>query len=191
MAFTISGLVAAYFQRDVAGTLTRVAAPWVKEASLEPEQEDITWEGDGITRTLAYNTGLTGEMVHDAYMPDVKAAIFGETATTASLPANVTHRYIQGTENASAGKTVGIELIFAMVDENDGSTKYGRVWVPKATISEPSAPSGLASKSTAQHTFNFTAIRGDTDIAGDAITGATADALWFFDVMSTSSAATI
>ncbi len=155
---------------------------FANQASFQPEEKTIEFEGSGTTSTVYLQSKLTAELQADAWPLDVLNAIYGDTAVTAGLPAGVARRQFFGKRKQS-GVKAGLKVTAVAINDADSTTRIIDIIVPVGLLSAVQAPS-LQSGNKAPMKVKLAAEQTAKDLAGTAIVGLAAGEVctWFFDV---------
>lgn len=189
MGFLFSGIYAGYMTRNNAGAIVAIKIPWTKGCDFNSDTTDLTWEGDGKTKTITSITGFSATIEAEAFSPEILDVLFGLTALTTGLPVGVSKRHYYGSDVTDAGVGTGLVIYCTATDDTTGASTFVRIYAPRGTLQPPGPPTGLATKATAQMSMTFSADKTITDIAGLALpTVPTGGVRWIMDELSATTA---
>ena len=164
-------LTAAAFQRDVSGTATDVALLYANKVELQPDEETITFEGDGQTKNIYITKGLTVQYTPDVIDLAALSTMFGKNEITASLPTGLAALTWMLDQTEAGGVAAGFWADAQAIKNVAGveSAVSIRIWVPLGTLTIGQPP-GLATAAKAdQMVMRLAAVRTSVDVAGDAL----------------------
>lgn len=171
----------AKLQYDVAGTLTEVDLLYANTLSINTEEQNIEFEGDGEKRTMYVTTGMTVEITPDAINVAAAGVLFGKTEVTASIPNSGTSLTWFGDSDESAGASAGLRATMSAVKSVGGveSVVTLMLWVPLGTLTLAPIGDVKTAEKLGGQIWRLGAIRTTVDVAGDALPGVPAGGAFY------------
>jgi hypothetical protein len=145
--------------------------PFVNAFSMDPNIDNITFEGDGTQEQVPVSNGVTGSFTLGKFTTAILDAIAGVTKITSGLPADEAARWYP--ELGSYPYVRGRCLLKAQ-DETTGAEVRLRVEVPKMKIQNPWVPGDAGNNAAMNSEIAWSSTGTNKDLIGATLPGLTA-----------------
>lgn len=164
-------LTAAYLQYNVTGTVTEIQWFFSNKWSIKPDEDDIVFEGDGLTKHVYITKGLTVELASDAFNAAAISTLFTKNVVTASVPNSGSALLWYGDTVEAAGKPGGLRLVGSAIKDVAGvqSSVNTCLWVPLGTATLGAPGDIETAKKWGSQVLRLSATRTSVDVGGNAL----------------------
>jgi len=172
----------AAWQKNVASVVTDVDLLFANKAVLNPDESDITFEGDGQVKHVYITKGITVEYTPDVVDLNAISSMFGKSEVTGSLPSGLARGTWMGDTTEAAGVSAGWWGRANAIKDVAGvqTAVRVRIWVPLGTLTI-SKPPGLNTAAKAeQMVWRLSAVRTTLDVAGNALPSVPSGGAFYF-----------
>ncbi len=146
-----------------------VQLPFTSNFAITPQQQELTFQGDGDQEYVSLSLGLRGTIQADKWFTDIWEKILGITAVTANVPVDVTTRWYP---DAGQYPALRLQAICHAIDDNSGNDVPVRITIPKAqTFPRPWHPGAVGTAAKQMFDLAWTAQRTKTTLAGATLPG--------------------
>jgi hypothetical protein len=185
--YKVMGILDACILYSGSGVIATTNIPYGNTLSLVPENDTITFEGDGETDEEYSNLRLTGTIAGDKFDTDVLSKLTGKTAVTSGsgIDGVESSRFYMGATEDLTPPTVGLRVDFNAKDDSTETAKTMRVTVFKAQIRPFTPPDGSNNEKWGPIAFEWSAKRTSVDIIDAALPGVpTGGAMYAISILS-------
>jgi hypothetical protein len=163
---------------DTVKVIKKVRFTFANAFNIDPQNQEITSQGDNLQEYVTLNLGMRGSMAADKFDTEVLEKIIGATAITALLPPDEATRYYPEGGNYP---NVGAEVDLIAIDDSTGLTQYIRIAVPKMQLyPRPWVPGNAATAAKMPTTLNWTALQTTTDLMGHTLPSIPTDGVFYW-----------
>lgn len=148
--------------------LTDADMPFVNAFTMDPNIDNITFEGDGTQEQVPVSNGVTGSFTLGKFTTAILDVIAGVTKVTSGLPADEAARWYP--ELGSYPYVRGRCLIKAQ-DESTGAEVRLRIEVPKMKIQNPWVPGDAGNNAAMNSEIAWSSTGTFNDLIGAALPG--------------------
>ena len=155
---------------------------WVNKIGAASEKDNYDWSGSNQKTHLEILSRITLTIDLDCIPIAAHAAIFGKTVLTeATLVGGmvVGSAVGYGGGNDGQGATIGLFFEVAALESAGETVKSYGVWYPRGILTLSQAPGFTSGAVADKQQYNFSAIKGSTDIANGTIAGLSSDGEYY------------
>lgn len=146
--------------------------PFVNAFAMDPNIDNITFEGDGTQEQVPVSNGVTGSFTLGKFTTAILDAIAGVTKVTSGLPADEAARWYP---ELGAYPYVRARCLIKAQDEATGAEVRLRIEVPKMKIQSPWVPGDAGNNAAMNSEIAWSSTGTNKDLIGATLPGLLAD----------------